>query len=697
MVAPAFAAEANVVPATNEDIAESVDILTNAVQSLNTVFDENQAKGIIDVFKDFADTFKNAASYASAINASVGFLKLIGVIKDANSEALKSIMQQLTIIGEEITDMNKKLDRLAEQMNEMQASAEFNARTQKAISFESSWKDFEYRYMEDGMDKLISRYNSMMLTGLQLWCKNEGNDRTANGIDNTSLVLCYEKTANGYKLLYTTQNGRPDSAKEDARIVEIGKDILPQSMVWNVNTYRETLKNEIINNLKSKGGASFKDDAQLNETAEDAVNLLTYRVTAGQVNSNSEYSLEVARQFANYCSHLVSYDDGIDAISKVMFLTHAFEFQIADEYTAFMNQMAIKTGVYGSFALNVMGMSEFVTDAEKTAALDTYCNAVKTVAKTKKEGLTGNDNYCYLIGKNLCFGTITFNGSAEIKTKHRGSVNGYLESKINDTKVSLKYGKYDKSCDASQIIRESDAVLLNYYLNGNGIKLEFDFFNDKLGQGAAKNHGAAVVGAIGQQSLPLNDSTSLSVTNVIGSYFSEKSTTRLSSLPSGADTGDIVGRQMMNGSLMDITTGNVTTSNALSAIAIYGESHWYWETDEAAFLGGPSDIGTLTNSCTKQRSGVDFPATEYYTSYYTQSVSYNCLLSEEPHQNMLGATKESEILTSFANLCREIRESAQAAESKSNGQKRVLLILIVTASAVVICGIGTFVYIKKKR
>lgn len=271
---------------------------------------------------------KNASSYIAAINGGVAFLKLIGVVKDGNSAMLSSIMEQMTIIGEQISDMDRKLDNLTEEMSKLQASVEFNARIENAFLLEASWKDFEYRYMEDGLDNLMTQYSSKMRTGLQLWCRNEGQARIVDGMDNTSLVLAYDNSKNGYKLIYTRDNGRPELAGEDARILVLDSDILPQKLSWNVNTYRESIKTAIVENIKDKIAAdglssfSFENfpvfetgdgltDELLYELAEDAVNLLTYRVTSAQVNADSVFSLQVVRQFTNYCTHLMSEKNGL--------------------------------------------------------------------------------------------------------------------------------------------------------------------------------------------------------------------------------------------------------------------------------------------------------------------------------------------------------------------------------------------------
>lgn len=686
MAAPAFGEDLEQTPATDKDIQSSVEALAAAVKELNDIFSEEQSKGVIDIFMDFANTLRSAGTYVAAINSGVTFLKLLGVIKDGNAEMLSSIMEQMTIIGEEITDMDRKLDQLTEEMSKMQASAEFNARTEKAVLYENNWRDFGYRYMETGLDDLITQYNSKMLTGLQSWCKNDGQDRIVYDIDNICLVLAYDKSENGYDLIYSKDNGRPELAGKDARILVLGSDTLPQKLSWNVNTYRESIRTAIVKNIKEKiaaeGLSSFSTenfpafetgdgltDELLSELAEDAVNLLTYRVTAAQINLDPAFSLQIVRRFSNYCTHLMSENDGMDAIAKAMFLTHTFEYQIADDYSELFNQMAVRTGVYGSFVLNVLGMSDYVTDAEKSAALASYCHTLIGIDRKKTEGLTGSGNYCYLTNKKLCFGTISFSDSAELVSNHRGMNTSYESCKMGDSVTRIRYGLSSKSAAENNLIGDTDALLLRYYLSSNGITADFKFYNEKLGQGAAKDYGSTVVSLVGSQSLPLNDSTPLAVANAVGSYFQGKTSVKLSSLPSDASSEYIASRRMMKGSLMETASGSVSANRTLSALAIYGESHWYWETDEAAFLGGPADSGSMTSSCTKDRTGAKFPSTEVYTFRYNQTVSYNCLINEAMPVR-LSASDDPTVLSSYADLCREIRENTKD-ESGENGSPDV--------------------------
>lgn len=665
-------------PVSADDIKKASDAVSEAVDELGSIFSSDQAKKIVSAFNAFSTAFKSAASYAAAINATVTFLKLIGVVKDGNAEALHNIMTQLNIIGEQLTDMDRKLNQLTEQMSAIQASVEFNARTEKAILLETNWKDFQYRYMEESLDKLMTDYNSLMLTGMQLWCKNEGSARNANGIDSRSLVLAYKKDGSNYALIYNADNGTPSSATPGDRVLVLDENLLPTQVSWNVNTYRSIIKTAIVNNMKTRlgrgGGAAFEtanfpefaeggtvSDALLNQLAEDAVDLLTYRVAATQINKDSSFSLQVQRQFSNYCTHLLTSNEGIDAMAKVMYLTHAFEYQISDDYKTFFNQMAVKTGVYGTFALTVLGMSDFITDEEKVNAMNAYCRTVLAIDNAKFSGLTNKPNYCYLTNSCLSFGEICFTGRAASTTTHRGHCFAYRNYSASSFETAISYGKSGKQESADRLIGDSDMMLLLYSLRGSGDALSFDFLNKTLGESAATDYGSTVISLVGQQSLPLNDSNPLKVTNVIGSYFKGKSTAKLSSLPSGADSDDIVYRSRMVGSLMDTSTGSIVSNKMLSALAIYGESHLIWETDENAFLGGPTDYGSFRSEWTQKTIDVEFPGTDVNRNTYTQTVRFNCLI-KSPLVSFGGDTDTP--VASYSALCEEIRESLKDPDSE---------------------------------
>ena len=88
-------------------------------------------------------------------------------------------------------------------------------------------------------------------------------------------------------------------------------------------------------------------------------------------------------------------------------------------------------------------------------------------------------------------------------------------------------------------------------------------------------------------------------------------------------------------------------------MAFYAEDHWYWEKDEAAFLGGAEYPGKITKSAEKIKTDTGFPpGTYYYRTDYKQSVSYNCLVSIPLETLSINSTP----LYTYTVLCNQIKE-----------------------------------------
>ncbi len=651
------------------DIEAANNIIKNAVGGMSDVFKPEEAAAVTGIFNSFVDVFRTASPIISSINGVVTFLRLTGIIKDSYTNKLINITTQLDGISDKIDEINKKLNDISEQMSEIQASAEFNARTEKAIMLQSAWRDFQSRYMENSMDELMTEFSAMELDGIKSWCENPAQ-RSSGTINNSELWLIYEPVeGGGYKLQYSTTNGLPSDISSDARYLKLDSTLLPDQISWDVNTYRSSIITAIkeklsnANNFTAKNFPAFDgtgetkpSDTQIQAVAEDAVDLLLYRVTAKELNKSSAFTLQVVRQFSNYCSHLLASNDGLDAMFKSMFLTHSFEYEVKEDFTNFCNHMAIKTGVYGVFALNVLGMSDYATESNKLSTLENYCTAVNAIGECKNSGLTGNDNYCYLTNTCLNLGQLTLSASAEIRTKTRHSINAYEGYSAGNFSSQVRYGKDGTQVSPSRLIGDSGYLLLSYMLRSQGQDISLEYLTKHLGPAPEADLIGIVVSLNSEDSLPITDKTiQLWPTNVVGSYFGNIKSCYLNNLPGGAEQEYVNYHRRVTGSLVDLESGALTSGSPLAALAIYGESHWYWETDEAAFLKGACDVhySKYSTDVNKVRTGTDLLSSVYYTTYYEQSSKYNCIVSI-PDTKLSAGGSSSNPLTSFSALCENI-------------------------------------------
>ena len=376
------------------DFEDSMSEISNSIKSLKDIDPE--------VVSSFSEDFEQVMKYAGyvgttlgLINGSVAFLKLIGVMKDPTTQKLINISDQIENINDKMTEMDGKLNNITAEMAKIEASIEFHARDQKADYLMGRWKDFVYQYMESSLDKSMVDYQSMIINGAKEWCKNsKESSRTSGDIDNSKIILLYKKNSSGdYELEYSLENSVPKNFPSDGRYIIFKNDILPNSLDWDVEQYitkiKSAISSEISNNITKRNFSVFETQnypfltpegapkyidqgpkLEIDRIAEDAVSVLMYRIAASEVNKDAKFSKTLAQQFTNYTNHLLSSDEGIDAMFKTFYLTHSFETEVKDDLIDFSNRMIVKTGTYGLFVMNVLGMSNTITDSEKTTMIE---------------------------------------------------------------------------------------------------------------------------------------------------------------------------------------------------------------------------------------------------------------------------------------------------------------------------------------
>lgn len=618
-----------------KDMESAVKVITDAVSRMKDTFPDDEAASVTDIFNSFMTAVRTGGSLLSAVNGSVNFLKLIGVIEDGNAKALANITAQLQAIDETLTGMDKKLTDISTRMSELKASSEFNARTAQAIALRGSWNDFRYYYEENGMDALMTKYDSMRLNAMKSWCQNPDS----RGADSR-ITLLYTLGEKGYELSYSPADGVPADFPADGRYLILSGDFLPDAVSWNVNTYQDSIRETVAEKItkavetgdfaafESKNFPEFTGEAELSDkfidsVAKDAVSTLVSHVAAAKINEDAEFPLQVRRQYLNYCSHLLAPDEGIDAVLKTYYLTHAFEFQISDDVTAFLDDMGVKAGAYGAFAMHILGMSDFSTDTEKTDVANAFCRSLNGIGDAGANALTGYGSYCYLTHSKLYFAEVHFSNHGTMDTREDQAVTTYNSCSAEATKIEF-FGRWFDGPEptSAELIGDDNALLLLYTLQSGGVTMDYNFLRQNLCDWNLRDYDTIVTSFRSETALPLDSTEPLRAKNVLGDYFAGNSTYNLKKLPSDAESKYLCNRKMIAGSLLDPASGKLESDRVLSGFAIYGESHALWFDDEAAFLGANIGQKSFTQSLTRTQQ-----ANQYRFRYeYDQSVSYNCLV-----------------------------------------------------------------------
>jgi len=661
-----------------EDVEALMEVYAGAAEELEEL---ESAAALAGGFRGFINVIQPVGTVLTFINGSVAFLRLLGVIDDPDEEREMQILNELTHIDEQMQSMDSKLNDIITQMQEMQATIEFNYRADKAYNMRQSWRDFTRDYEENGIDALMTQYSAMLADGMMAWCDNKKeSDRASGGVDDTQIVVLYDydEQSGTYRQSFSDVSASSISA-DCPRYAVLKADCLPDSFTYRADSFRDDLVQELAANIKNQLDAENYDafDARnypmltaegkdevseeaILALAEEAVDALIYRIGCAKVNESADFAYAVDRAFTYYCTHLLSSEEGIDAMFKSLYLTHSFEFETKEDLRDFSNRMLVKTGAYGLFALNVLGMSHAADSSMKTAAIRRFYDTGMALADARENCLTGNDRYCYLTNTEVRYIELYLSENTTINTYQDATYKNFESYSTSGFKRST----YGKVPDTASFIGEAKYLLLSYTLQSEGHKFVLgggegslhEYLSEHVTEPSEleKPYFGRLVLNVGQtQTLPIDRSVQLMAHNAIGEYF-DKVAYRLTlkDLPEDAEEEYIRYRREILGTVYDMGSGVIKNNMPLQAVAVYGETHWTWFTDEAAYMGGPVDYPNYN-------AGFNWYETAFHKYRYDFSsmAKYNTLVIL-PADGELSESDGYHPLNAFRELSAALEEEA---------------------------------------
>ena len=660
--------------ATVADIENAMGRVSLAVENIP------ELKNVPELKSAF-DSFTKVCGYVSApltvINGSANFLKLIGVVEDGASAKMDSVIEQIVTINDKMNDMSKELNNIASQMTVMQASMEFNHRGDMAATENGFWRDFSYNYMENSMDSLMSEYDAMVINGIKQWCNNASiSSRFYNDIDNTKVIIVYAEDEDGNESVVNFIGNKVPEDVEYTKYVIISADCIPEHVTFDVDNFHDDISSAIAEKIKenisagnyevfesqnfpmfTKEGKADATDEAINKVAEGAANVIAYRAAASEVNEDARFARKVNDAFNNYCNHLASSEDGIDAMLNTIYLTHSFEFEAREDIENFLNRMTLKTGVYGSFVSNVNGMSNTIGKDAKMTAVNHLCDAIEYIDQAMKNGIKGAENFCYITGTKVEYTTARVNVKAQMKYEkiHSGHEN-YKSCSADPITVT-----FDTEQEQYGIIGDVNYMLLYYTMKSSKVD-DIEEYLIKHTTVKAKtiymqNYGYILTSYGSEQNLALDGAYALNAYNTLGNDFEGVKTFKLTSneddYPDDAEPEYIVYHKKLCGNVFNVKTATLNNNVVLNAIAIYGQTHSYWFLDEAAFFSGGNSgsiyYGSANEHKEEVKSGV-YNCTNNFFSY----TDFNTLILAPVQNAKFGGTVSVDgynPLESFKNIC----------------------------------------------
>ncbi len=692
------------------DLSDSISEISNVVKAIPDI----EAAAAASLAADFA-SFMKYAGYAGTVlglvNGSVAFLRMIGVLKDPTATKLNKISDQIAVINDKMNEIDAKLNDLTSAMSKMEALSEFHERDRKSDYLLQNWKNFTNNYMEATLDVSMAEYEAMILNGVSKWFSNEG--RADGDVDTSKVIVLYEKEGDNYTPYQTYLNEVPSSFPSDSRYIILESSALPDKIDWDVNNYTTLLQGAIeskiynavshkdftgitVQNypfLTKEGAPAYIDQGptlEIRKIAEDITDALLYRIVAKEVNKDANYTRKIIQQFTLYSDHLKRSDEGIDAVLKSMYLTHAFEPQVRDDLTNFANYMIVKTGVYGTFVSNVLGMSKYASDNDKLAILDEFGKTAKYIKSARENGLTGNNHYSYITNTVLAYIDTRIMGSETLEVRvGPGNRRAYKGFSSSDLRFVCDYDFPGKSYGP---IGTVPALVLMSTLAANGTTPNIQGLQKYLDNFHVVSDGVIVDYKVPEE-MAMDGSINMSIVNVSGDYF--KTGTSTNKLQGDAELGYVVKRQKMLGDVYFPETGKLESNYVLGAMGAYAEEHTMWFIDETAFFGGPTGRDGFYDNVTT--SGSDPTKFEY-----TISSQYNYLVSVIPDEQIVtGLTttvttgnNEYNPLDSFRNI--DFAALGEEEDDKTQGNAVGIAICVIFAIMTLAAIVVVIVQYRKK-
>ncbi len=688
-----------------------------AVDAVTALFGDDQ--GAVNVSSIFQSMFAGMGY----VNTAVAFLKLVGVMKDSTAEAMANILEQLNMISDKLNVMDAKLDSIINSMTEFKANAEFNTRTDRAILYRRYFNEFNRDYVTRSLEPLITEFEAMRINSMKNWYNANSADDRKGSIDNSKVILIYDvdqtsQNAQGqekYVLRYTTSNSVP--ADFSGRYMILSSRFLPtinDVSSWNIDEYKTILQNYVERKIETDFDyiqtQNYKDftregvmeglltEEKIKMAAEDAVNLIIYRVVAAEVNKDVRFVLNVLDAFENYSRELLKSENGFDAVLRALYYTHAFEYEISDTIQELFEELVFKTTYYGSFVKDVLGMSGDISKERRNQFDNSYCNTIISLENVKNKALTGHSNFSYITNTLVYYGRTTLTFSGQIYTTADGSSDAFVSYSANaSTTTIFKAGDSTKNYSRSNLIGADSACLLSLMLNSNGIVANHEFFVEKLADGKTENNFGTILASLGnEEDLPLDSTIPLMAQNVVGDYFSNGPVT-LRALPGDAESKYVHYHKMIKGDVINFVTNSVSCNVPVAAMAIYGESHTLWWDDESAFMGGPNTIPGITREfsteCTKNYGK------KHYTHHYTVKSQSNVLICEPIELSFNSSLTQANPLFSYAAQNNSPNALSLSANTPDVSTKVFvsLMITITVTFVFAICCMITALVVRKKQ
>ena len=579
---------------TPQQVNDALDKFIGAVGK----FGANDATANIGKIANFCNRLGGFTSAASGV---IGILQMIGVIKDSTTQMLGQILDAVKDVQTTLDNMNKTLNRIAQDLLNIQVNDEWKDRNNKATTMSTNWNNFNTNYTER-LQTYVSEYEAKINSGIKAWWEQSSHEgvyvlMTKKYTEEDSLTYSKKKYSEGLPSTSDINNETVNAAWS----IGIPAECMPntRAVTFNIDTYADDFRRMMVtalgnairdNKLASNCGASVKSEysgssrqAMLESYADNVLNTVIYKISCEVMTANNSWVAQVVSLYRQYCDNIMQRDSGINAFLNYIYLTHAFEGEVKDDIERFLDGMVAQAGLYGQFAMTCAGQDSLQTTATKEQIRDYFTNTVISLNDRKAKAITGHDNYCYITGTILKADWTMTDSVIYVGQPDRAKYNGCevrpwgmsVPSIADSVYVLLIYKQYTQLSQGTKSFGE--------YLNKYGVQSD-------------TSNKTYMTRCSGVQTFAFNEAIYMKARKICGNYFRNDNWYHID-----VGTGSKVEQKYYHahdkvvGDWFDSSNGKLDPNTVIAARAFYGEEHDWWPVDEAwTFTSGGVDLSVTT-------------------------------------------------------------------------------------------------------
>lgn len=613
------------------------------------------------------------------INGTMIFLKTIGVVEDPTMTKLASIESTVKSIQQTVQEIDSKIDDLDNGVTEVLTELKYKDRIDNYWNYHTQWTTF-YNECISRLNALKTSYSNNLISlilqygedwqnggimGLRALYDENGNQiYSAHNLNGVGSVLpqCPGKANDSTSVSYSVTV--PDE------YIHIDRDINLNAENY-LTVFRAAVKEAVINaaddgNLIAYNGFYDKWNSMTvseksicaEKLAENLIDALMFEVCYVTAN-NTDFITNLENAFSDYCTYLCQKDNLVspfDAQLQMLAYTHCFEGEVKQDASFMYSYFNNLTLNYGAFFTMIMSLAQIKTTAERTAYKNLWWETLNRIFKDFDSFITGNNNYCYILGCPLEYRNIEFTSQVSFTCHYPISDSNDPESQYysftyeENARTSKSWALIDKSKtyntnDPSQV-SQHQAELSNSMLSSDELSLIYRVYQcEKSGRQADTasfmeylvNNNVALpksasetqdtyglnttVVAKGFSSANMGLNSGAALKNVrkcydnCEYYFTEGETVVLSGDLPGDDDCYVIHDRVV-GDTFDMRNGTLKSNTNIESKVFYGQNKWNWFYDEIwALSSGRIDVSYTARITTSDDGENYFGERTYYVDY----------------------------------------------------------------------------------